>query len=351
MQPTVSLLVSMRNEASYIERCLASIFAQDYSTEQMEVWVLDGESTDRSWQIVERLFEGRPNCHLLPNPKITQAAGWNMGIAQATGDIIGIVSAHAELAPDYVSTAVETLQRTGADMVGGPMRADGQGRVGQAVALATSTPFGVGGARFHYISREEEVDTVYMGLCWREVYRRIGGFDEEMVRNQDDELSYHLLQQGGRIICNPAIHSRYNNRSTFRSLWRQYFQYGYWKVRVMQKHPRQMRLRQFMPPAFVMALLGGALLAPYSTTIRHLWFLALAAYALANLAASLGTAHKGSWHHLSLLPLVFATLHLSYGLGFLVGLVKFWNRYGTRRTDSPTLRSTLVEADGETSKR
>ena len=135
----------------------------------------------------------------------------------ARGDVIGIVSAHCELAPDYLSTAVETLERTGADMVGGLMRAVGEGPVGEAVALATSTPFGVGGARFHYTDAEEEVDTVYMGLCRAEVYRRLR-FDEEMVSDQDDELSYRLLDEGGRIVCNPAIRSTYRNRSTFRSM-------------------------------------------------------------------------------------------------------------------------------------
>jgi succinoglycan biosynthesis protein ExoA len=323
----VSLLVAMRNEAGYIARCLASIFAQDYPNHLLEVLVMDGRSTDASWQIVENLFRGRPNCHLLPNPKITQAAGWNLGIRAARGDIIGIVSAHAELAPDYVSTAVETLRRIGADMVGGPMRADSRERVGQAIALATSTPFGVGGAHFHYIEREQEVDTVYMGLCRREVYQRIGGFDEEMVRNQDDELSYRLLDRGGRIFCNPAIRSRYYNRSTFRSLWKQYFQYGYWKVRVMQKHRRQMRLRQFVPPVFVTALLGSALLTPFSFLGQWLLLFVAGSYALADLAASVWVARKGGLHHLPLLPLAFASLHLSYGCGFLVGLVKFANQW------------------------
>jgi glycosyltransferase involved in cell wall biosynthesis len=320
----------MRNEAGYIEKCLASIFAQDYPPDRLEVWVLDGQSTDASWQIVERLFDGRPNYHLLPNPRIAQAAGWNLGITHATGDIIGIVSAHAELSSDYVSTAVETLQRTGANMVGGPMRAYGDGHVGQAIALATSTPFGVGGGRFHYTDREEEVDTVYMGLCWRGLYERIGGFDEEMVRNQDDELSYRLLKHGGRIVCNPAVRSQYYNRSTLGGLLRQYFQYGFWKVRVLQKYPRQMRSRQFVPPGFVATLLGSFLLALFTSTGHFLVTLVIGSYVLTNLAVSVWTAHQKGWHYLPLLPVVFATLHLSYGLGFLVGLVRFAHRWCDR---------------------
>jgi len=327
--PVVTLLIAMRNEENYIGRCLASIFAQDYPDNRLEVFVLDGQSTDGSWQIVEHLFQGHPNCHLLPNLKITQAAGWNLGIQASHGEIIGIVSAHAELASDYVSMAVETLLRTGADMVGGPMRAYGDGRVGRAVALATSTPFGIGGGRFHYTDREEEADA-YMGLCWRELYERIGGFDEEMVRNQDDELIYRLRKHGGRIVCNPAIRSRYYNRSTLAGLWRQYFQYGFWKVRVLQKHPRQMRLSQFVPPTFAVVLLGSTLLAPFANVGRLLLVLVAGSYALANLVASIWTAGKRGWHHLPLLPVTFAILHLSYGLGFLIGLVHFANRWRRR---------------------
>ena len=353
MQPTVSLLVAMRNEAGYIERCLASIFAQDYSTNNWR----SGCWTANRQMVLGRSSNGSSkDARIATYSRIRRSSKLPAGIwASLTLPVTSLVSSVPMLNWRRITYQLpwrrcNALAPIWSVVPCGPTARDAWGR---AVALATSTPFGVGGARFHYIRREEEVDTVYMGLCWREVYRRIGGFDEEMVRNQDDELSYHLLQQGGRIICNPAIRSRYNNRSTFRSLWRQYFQYGYWKVRVMQKHPRQMRLRQFIPPAFVItALLGGALLAPYSTAIRHLWFLVLALYALANLAASLGTALKGQ--PAPPLPPSTCVRYITPELWFRISdrnRPKFWNRRGTRRTDSPTLRSTVVEADVETSKR
>jgi succinoglycan biosynthesis protein ExoA len=350
MKPKVSLLVSMRNEARNIEKCLTSIFSQDYPVDRLEVWVLDGNSSDSSWGIVEQLFRARQNCHLLPNPKIFQAAGWNLGIEQATGDIVGIVSAHSELEADYVSTAVETLERTGADMVGGPMRAIGKGLVGRAVAVATSTPFGVGSARFHYTEREEEVDTVYMGLCWRRVYEQIGGFDEELVRDQDDELSYRLRSSGGRIFCNPAIRSRYYNRPTFRTLWRQYFEYGCWKVRVMQKHVRQMRKRHFVPATFVAVLVLAGLCSTFSLFARYFLAATLLLYILANAGASLWAVRRsGSRRLLPLLPVTFGILHISYGLGFLVGLGKFRGRWGDRHTDHRGLGD-LIAVDAKTSK-
>jgi GT2 family glycosyltransferase len=205
---------------------------------------------------------------------------------------------------------------------------------GMTVALATSTPFGVGGGRFHYSQREEWVDTVYMGAWPRQVFETIGWFDEELVRDQDDEFNYRLRAAGGRILLDPQIRSKYTVRSTPRALWRQYFQYGLWKVRVLQKHPRQMSLRQFVPPAFVLSLFASSFLA-LTPVFRSLSFLLPSLYLLSNLFASIFTAAKKGWKHLPTLPLVFFILHVGYGLGFLVGLVKFWNRWNDKQGRTP----------------
>ena len=215
------------------------------------------------------------------------------------------------------------------------MDALSQTRFGQAIALATSSPFGVGGGRFHYSNSEEFVDTVYMGAWPRDVFRRIGLFDEEMVRNQDDELNYRLRSHGGKILLSPRIRSQYYNRTSPRALWRQYFQYGYWKVRVMQKHPRQMRPRQFIPALFIGVLLVTLILSPLSFISRYLFLLIVGSYLIASVAASIVTRPR-DWKVFPLLPIAFATLHFSYGLGFLVGLVKFWKRWG--KGQSPSAR-------------
>jgi succinoglycan biosynthesis protein ExoA len=324
--PRVSLLVAMRNEEHYIERCLRSILEQDYPPELVETLILDGGSTDRSRSIAETLAALRDGWLVADNPGIAQSNGWNIGIGRATGDVIGIVSAHAELAPDYVSTAVETLRRTGADLVGGPVRARGVSYVGKTIAIATSSPFGIGNARAHYTTREVEVDTVFQGLCRKEMFERIGTFDEEMVRNQDDELSYRLRERGGRIICNPAIQSSYYNRSTLRSLARQYTSYGFWKVRVMQRLPRQMQPRQFIPATFVLALLVAALWSIFSTAGLVALGLIAGSYIVANLIASLVEALRHGLRYLPALPVVFATLHLSYGSGFIAGMPRWYLR-------------------------
>jgi len=340
--PSATVIMPIRNEVAFIEQSLRNVLVQDYPPERLEVIVADGESTDGTRDIVRHLQRQHPNLHLVDNPGQIVPTGFNAALRRATGEIIVRVDGHTEIAPDYVRQCVAQLQRTGAENVGGKMSAVGTNAFGRALALATSSPFGVGGARFHYSDREEWVDTVYMGAWPRAVFDRLGCFDEEMVRNQDDEFNYRLLEAGGRILLSPKIKSKYTVRSRPDSLWRQYFQYGYWKVRVMQKHPAQMRLRQFVPPVFVAALLGSGLLSLFSSLGRLALALVAGSYLLANLAASILTARQGGWRHLPLLPPVFSILHLSYGLGFLTGLAKFWNRWG----DKETRHSAVVGLDG-----
>jgi succinoglycan biosynthesis protein ExoA len=331
--PRVTLVVAMRNEEASIGACLESIAGQGYPPDHLEVLVLDGGSTDRSREIAEERIAAHAGWQLIANPRVSQAAGWNIGIDRAAGDVIGIVGAHSELEPDYVGAAVETLERTGAEMVGGPVRARSSGLVGRAVAAATSSRFGVGGATFHYAERESEVDTVYMGVSRRETYRRFR-FDEEMVRNQDDELSYRLLDAGARIVVNPAIRSSYRNRATLGSLWRQYFAYGFWKVRVAQKHPRQIRPRQLIPPVFVASLAGSLALWLAWPSGRVLFTSVAGSYLLANLAASAWVGRRDPATTV-VLPAVFAVLHVGYGLGFLAGLVRFRGRWGEAGVSVP----------------
>ena len=336
---SVTILLPIRNEAAFIERGLRAILAQDYPGE-MEILIADGLSTDNTRQIIHKLAALHPqiSVQVIDNPGQIVSTGINIALKHTTGDIIIRVDGHTLIAPDYVRQCVETLQRTNADNVGGKMNAIGSNPFGKAVTLATSTPFGIGGGRFHYSNDEEWVDTVYMGAWPRRVFEKIGLFDEELVRDQDDEFNYRLREQGGKILLSPAIKSEYTVRSTPRALWRQYFQYGYWKVRVLQKHPRQMSLRQFVPPAFVLALLGSALLALFPV-LRLPSLVVPLMYLAANLFASLWTASRRGWHYLPLLPIIFAILHLSYGLGFLIGLVKFWNRWADKTGNVPAWSS------------
>jgi GT2 family glycosyltransferase len=161
-------------------------------------------------------------------------------------------------------------------------------------------------------------------------------FDEEMVRNQDDEFNYRLRAAGGKILLSPRIRSLYYNRSTVGSLWRQYFQYGFWKVRVLQKHPRQMQWRQFVPPLFVAALGLLPLTAPFLAVSKIFLATTALAYLLLAVGVSISTGRRTEWRILPLMPLTFSIIHLAYGSGFLIGLVRFWNRWGERQQQSPS---------------
>lgn len=288
MYPYVTVIMPIKNEAEFIRRSLGAVLAQDYPPDWMEVFVVDGMSTDRTYEIVKQVVaeSNRERIQLLENEGGIVPVGMNLAIGKAKGEVIIRVDGHTIIAPDYVRQCVLALRRTGADNVGGRMNAVGATIFGRVVALATSSPFGVGGARFHYSNQEEWTDTAYMGAWHRGVFEEIGLFDEELVRNQDDEFSYRLRSAGGKILLSPRINSEYTVRGTPWSLLKQYFQYGFWKVLVLQKHALQMRSRQFVPPAFVLALtlsFGSALLG------WDWWPLALVVgiYLLANLSASI----------------------------------------------------------------
>lgn len=340
--PFVSVILPVYNESAAIAGCLAAILAQDYPANCMEILIADGLSTDDTVEKIRALVATvrRPlsTVTIFDNPRKIVPTGLNIAVRHAKGEIIVRVDGHTIIAPDYVRQCVQVLQRSGADNAGGRMDAQGRSAFGQAVALATSTPFGVGGARFHYSTSEEWVDTVYMGAWPRRVFEKIGLFDEELVRDQDDEFNYRLRAQGGRILLSPAICSQYAVRSTPRALWRQYYQYGFWKIRVLQKHPRQMRPRQFVPPAFVLALLVSVFLLflplPFFRLLPSSFILVL--YLLASILTALQHP-KSQFLIYILLPFVFAILHISYGLGFLMGLCRFSSRWGDQQGQTPTL--------------
>jgi len=333
--PLVSIILPIRNESATIESGLQAVFEQDY-TGPTEILITDGMSMDSTRQIIDHFSALHPQMQMqiLDNPGKIVPTGINIALNQAKGEIIIRVDGHTIIAPDYVRQCVETVQRTHADNVGGRMNAIGVTPFGKAAALATSSLFGIGGGRFHTSDKEEWVDTVYMGAWPRRVFKQIGLFDEELVRDQDDELNYRLREHGGKILLSPVIRSEYAVRSTPIALWRQYYQYGLWKVRVLQKHPRQMSMRQFVPPFFLLALFVSVfftfspILLPLSPVVPLL-------YLVANLSASTISAVKQGWKLVPILPFVFAILHFSYGLGFLVGLAKFWNRWGDKTGKVP----------------
>jgi glycosyltransferase involved in cell wall biosynthesis len=329
----------MRDGERSIAACLDAILLQDYPADRVEILVVDGASRDRSRAVVAAYRERCPRIRLLENPTGSIPAGLNVGIRAARGDVIARVDARTILAPDYLRVGIDLLQRSGASNVGGPVRAVTATYWGRVLALATQSRFGMGGAAVRYGEGESrEVDTVYLGMYPRPVLESVGLYDEELLRDQDDELNYRVRGRGGRILLDPALKTRYLNSPSVRRFASQNFLYGYWKVRVCQKHPTKASWRHLVPPAFAVSVLSGIPLAVTGTVpAAALYGLGLA-YALGALGAALLLGRRHGWQYVPALPATFLLLHLTWGLGFLTGLARFLPRWGARESSPPALQ-------------
>ena len=234
----VSVVIPCRNEIRFIRGCLDSILSQDTAGIKLEILIADGMSDDGTRAVLHGYEKNVSSLRVLDNLKKNASAGLNLAIRAATSEIIIRMDAHTEYAPDYIRNCVQILKQTGADNVGGPALTRADGYLAQAIALAFHSGFTHGGSTFHDARYEGLVDTVPYG-CWRKsTLDRVGLFDETLDRNQDDELNFRIISAGGRIWQSPRIVSWYRPRTRLRDVFRQYFQYGFWKVAVIRKHRR-----------------------------------------------------------------------------------------------------------------
>ena len=323
----ISLIIPCRNESGHIREFLDSLLDQDLAPGwEVEVLIADGMSDDGTREVLRQYARSAPHLRVIDNPGRIVSTGLNAAIGAATGDIIIRMDAHTAYARNYIRECVAVLEESGADNVGGPWIAKGQGVVGKAIAAAFRLPFCTGGGKAHDPGYEGEVDTVYLG-CWRRsVFDRVGLFDPALVRNQDDELNFRLRRRGGRIWQSPRIQSSYAPRASITALFRQYAQYGYWKVAVIRKHRALASWRHLVPALFVSGIVLSALLA----AVAALWGefalaaviggalgAALLAHLLASLASALRFADSLDLPVALILPGVIAVYHVAYGLGFL----------------------------------
>jgi succinoglycan biosynthesis protein ExoA len=321
--PLVSVILPCRNESGYIEGCLKSILAQELPDGDFEILVADGVSNDGTREFLERFCTENPKVRLLNNPGRIVSTGLNAALREARGQVIVRMDAHTVYASDYIKQCLAVLQQTGADNVGGPMRTTATTYKERAIQSVFHSPFAVGGARSHNPDYDGYVDTVIYG-CWKKsVFDRVGDFDEELVRNQDDEHNLRLVRNSGKVYQSPRIKSWYHVRDSFRALLRQYMQYGYWKVLVIRKHYLPASIRHVIPALFVGSL--GLLLVLGCFWHPAFYGAAILAglYGISILLVSLFTAFQTELKLLPLLPIAFACFHLGYGYGFLRGLVDF----------------------------
>jgi len=318
--PFVSVIVPMYNEENYIEYCLESLINQSYPSERMEILIVDGMSNDHSRDIVKKYQDKYSNIKLIDNPKRIVPIAMNIGIKNATGEIIARIDAHSSQSHDFIRQSVHLLQTTGAVNVGGVLEAIGTKYISKAIAIATSTPFGIGDSMFRFSKKERWVDTVFPGIWYKKTIDEVGGFNEEFVVNQDYELNYRLRKRGGKILLSPMLKSKYFVRESISALFRQYFRYGYWKVKTVLLHPRSMRWRHIIPPLFVLFLLISIILLISGNTIGLIIPLV---YGITSLIISGILAVKNKFKYIFILPCIFLTIHMSWGLGFWVGLFIF----------------------------
>jgi len=322
-KPIVSVIIPCRNEVAHIIDCLDSVLAQQNSGFELEVLVADGRSDDGTRALLTEYSKKNSQIRIIDNPEKITPTALNEAIKAAKGNIIVRMDAHTEYAPDYIAQCLQVMEETGADNVGGPARTKAKTYVQKAVAAAYHSKFSTGGARFHDPNFEGEVDTVTYGCFKKEIFEEVGLFDEELVRNQDDELNHRLIQAGKKIFQSPKIKSSYFPRSSLRSLFRQYEQYGYYKVKVWQKHELPTSVRQMVPGAMVLSFSGLAVGSIFSN-IARLGLLGLSGlYGAGITAASIHTAAKNDWRLLPILPLVFMSYHWGYGLGYIRGMMDF----------------------------
>jgi glycosyltransferase involved in cell wall biosynthesis len=325
--PNVSVIIPCRNEAKWIRPCLESVLANDFPQDRLEILVADGMSDDETRPIVEEFCRKHPFVRLIDNPKKITSAALNAGIAAARGDVIMRMDAHVDYPTHYISRLVHWLETSGADVVGGLCRTcpANETALARAIAVGMSHPLGVGNSYFRIGASEPRwVDAAPFGCFRRDVFDRIGLFDEELIRNQDDEIELRLIQAGGRVLLVPDVVFRYYTRESLGKLWRMYFQYGYFKPLVVRKVGRLMTARQLIPAVFVAVLAAAALAATWSRAAAWLLAAILLLYAATIAVAAARTAVKQGARCAAGLCLVFPVLHFSYGLGYWKGILDFW---------------------------
>jgi glycosyltransferase involved in cell wall biosynthesis len=334
MTPFVSVIMPCRNEARFIERCLASILASDY--ERFEIIVADGMSVDGTRTLLDSLANHDPRLRIIDNPEHITPVALNRAIAASQGEIVVRFDAHAVMPPDYIRRCVELLESSGAANSGGSILTFPQSRgpfSGPIVAVLSSR-FGVGNSPFRTTAHDQAprpADTVFGG-CWhRTLFDRIGGFNEKLVRSQDIEFNLRISHAGGTIMLDPSIVCDYYARATLAAFWRHNFSNGVWAVLPFAfSDIVPVRLRHLVPLAFVASLAASTILPfPWSIAV-------LAAYAAVNLAASIqiAIAHRRA-SLLALLPIAFLSLHLAYGLGSAWGSAQLIRKLMEQRTRQP----------------
>lgn len=328
--PTVSVVVPVRDEAPHLERAVASILAQEYPL-AFDVCLAVAPSGDGTEEVAERLASRNPRVTVVANPAGVTPAGLNAAIASTSGSVVVRVDGHAELSPGYIRRAVATMCRTGAVNVGGRQVPQPETPFEEAVALATTSWLGTGGATYRVGGAAGPVDTVYLGVFDRAAGDAVGWFDESLVRNQDYELNIRLRRAGGTVWFDPDLWVGYRPRGTWRALARQYYEYGWWKAEVLRRYPDSLRLRQLAPAILPGVLLAGLVAPRRAVQVPAAAYVGVVVVAAARLPGRLRVAAA------------LLTMHLAWASGIWAGAARCGRRSPRRRL---AVRSPAVDRAG-----
>lgn len=319
--PSVSIVIPTRNEEAYIEKCLFSLLQNTYAQELLSIYVCDGLSDDNTRKIVLEIANKYPNVILLDNTKQTTPYALNIGLKESNANIKIILGAHSEVDKNFVLESVKAFEiNNQIGCTGGVLENIYENPTSEIVGLAMSSSFGVGNAHFRTGLKDGYVDTVAFGAYKKEVFEKCGYFDESLTRNQDDEFNYRVIQNGFKIYLSKKINCKYYVRGSFKKLFRQYYQYGYWKVFVNKKHKTVTTIRQLVPLFFVL-FLTTVVLTPIIPIYSYLYLSLIGIYMLT--AAYSACKLSNDTDKIIQLIYSFLILHISYGLGYIFGIVDF----------------------------
>jgi len=323
----ISVIIPVYNEGKYISQCLDSILRQDYPKDNLEIICVDGLSCDRTRQIIKGYSSQHDNLRLIDNPDRIVSHGLNAGIRAASGEVIMRIDAHCTYPENYISTLGRKLELLKADNVGTVINSlqACDSAICKAIAVGSSNSFGVGDSAFRIGTKSiKEVDTVPFGCFRRDLFDRIGYFDTDLIRNQDDEFNARIIKNGGKIYLIPDVSVDYYARETLGKMARMFYQYALFKPLVNKKIGAPATLRQLVPPLFVSVLIVGVVLSLILPITFPLFAGVIALYLLVSFVVSAKEAFRNRSPSLMfILPVVFFAIHISYGWGYLAGILKF----------------------------
>ncbi|HUT04476.1 MAG TPA: glycosyltransferase family 2 protein [bacterium] len=341
-RPAVSVVIPMRNERESIGVNLDALAASDLSRERFEIIVVDGMSDDGSAELAEQKLLKMGNGRVIKNQRRITPVALNLGVEAARGDVVVILGAHSAVFPDFLSKNLETLERTGADCVGGTLvQGHGETLLADVINVAQNCPFGSGGAGFRYSDRPAYVNTVPFGAYRREVFDKVGGFNESLYKGQDAEFNFRMVENGLKIYYSPKIRTLYFSRASLGRLFRQFLAMGWSKVFIFHLHPRLLRAYYFLPLLFAAVVIVVLARLPWASG-EDLWVYCGAgiSYILLSIIFGLSYARQkritlsGKARAAALFPLCFFLMHFGYGLGIVKGLLDLGLHWGKwRRAD------------------